>query len=504
MNTTHAARSAPRRVDPDNGPWLLHDAAASRRAEAMALAVAAPHALMQRAGLAVARLALALAPHAGRFVVAAGPGNNGGDGLVAALHLHRAGRDVRDRLPADAADALAQARSGGVLIDGGPVATDGADLIIDALLGLGGRVPLPQAIVAAIEELNRAACPLLAIDLPSGLDPDTGQPRGDAAVLASATLSLLTLKPGLFTGAGRDHAGAVWFDDLGVVANDATARLIDAVDTRAALQLRRHAAHKGSFGDLAVVGGARGMAGAGWLAASAALTAGAGRVYLSLLDDNPPTFDARRPELMLRKGWWQQEPTLLAAATVVCGCGGGEAVAATLPALLSHADRLVLDADALNAIAADSTLATRLTARSAHGKPTVLTPHPLEAARLLASSADDVQRDRVAAAVELAGRLRSVVVLKGSGTVVATTGARPHINPTGNALLASAGTGDVLAGWIGGIWAAQAETINAFQAACASVWWHGRAADLHARRHGTRTPLRAADLIDAMRDAAPH
>ena len=310
----------------------------------------------------------------------------------------------------DAADALLQARNGGVAIDEGPLLLDGADLLIDALLGLGGRLPLPATIIEAIEQINRATCPVLAVDLPSGLDPDTGQPRGAAAVHAKATLSLL--------------------------------------------------------------------------------------------DPAAPAFDAQRPELMLRSTWWQEPPALLSAATVVCGCGGAAAVAVALPALLSHAGRLVLDADALNAIAADSALATLLRARATRGRPTVLTPHPLEAARLLGCSVQEVQRDRLAAAAALAERHGCVVVLKGSGTVVAEPGTLPCINPTGNALLASAGTGDVLAGWIGGTWAAGAPSISAVQAARASVWLHGRAADLEAARGRGAAALRAADLIDSMHDAA--
>jgi hydroxyethylthiazole kinase-like uncharacterized protein yjeF len=244
------------------------------------------------------------------------------------------------------------------------------------------------------------------------------------------------------------------------------------------------------------------MAGAAWLAASAGLAAGAGRIYLSLLDHAAAAFDGQRPELMLRRAWWQAPPALLAASTVVCGCGGGTEVAAALPPLLSHAGRLVLDADALNAIAADSMLATLLSARAARGRPTVLTPHPLEAARLLGCSVQEIQRDRLAAAAALTARHACVVVLKGSGTVITEPGALPCINPTGNAALASAGTGDVLAGWIGGTWAAHGQSISGLQAARASVWLHGRAADLSAARGNGASPLRAADLIDAMHDAA--
>ena len=510
MSHRPAASCEPRRVQCDNGPWPLHSAAASRVVESAALASAAPQSLMQRAGLAVARLALATAPHAQRVAVLAGPGNNGGDGLVAALHLHRAGREVRvhlladlTRLPADAADALQCALAGGVLVSSGPLVLDGADLVIDALLGLGARPLQPGAIADAVAHINASRSPVLAVDLPSGLNPDTGQPNGQAAVRATATLSLLTLKPGLFTGAGRDHAGVVWFDGLGIapLSTHITAFLITAADAQAVLQSRPHTSHKGSFGDLAVVGGAPGMTGAAWLAARSALPAGAGRVYVSLLDEHAAMLDPLRPELMLRNAWWRAPPAVLLAATVVAGCGGGTDIAAALPALLSQAGRLVLDADALNALAADPALLALLTARAARGRPTVLTPHPLEAARLLGCSAMEVQHDRLTAAQALADRHRCVVVLKGSGTVVADAGALPCVNPTGNALLASAGTGDVLAGWIGGLWAAGQPSITSAQAACAAVWLLGRAADRQAARRGGALPLRAADLIDAMRDA---
>jgi hydroxyethylthiazole kinase-like uncharacterized protein yjeF len=186
---------------------------------------------------------------------------------------------------------------------------------------------------------------------------------------------------------------------------------------------------------------------------------------------------------------------VLTASTVVCGCGGGNAVRDALPPLLSHAARLVLDADALNAIALDSALQTQLVARAARGLPTVLTPHPLEAARLLESDVTGIQADRVAAASQLAARFRVVVVLKGSGSIVAAPGALPSVNPTGNALLASAGTGDVLAGWIGGVWAGGGD---AREAAIGAVWRHGHAADVALAGRACDT-MPAADLIESMR-----
>ena len=479
-----------------SGPWPLHDAATSRATEQQALAGSAPQALMQRAGLAVAQLALAWAPHAQRVQVLAGPGNNGGDGFVAALHLQRAGKAVQvaffgdaARLPADAAWAHAQAVSAGVPITPGWQG-DAGDLAIDALLGLGTRRAPEGAIAEAIQRLNSGPATVLAVDLPSGLHADTGVALGGVAVRAQATLSLLTLKPGLFTGQGRDHAGRVWLHTLGVPTGDGTAVLAGPPPPRQ----REHAAHKGSFGDVAVVGGAPGMAGAAWLAASAALAAGAGRVYVSLLDGGPASAP-QRPELMTRSQWWLADASTLARSTVVCGCGGGTAVADAMPRLLAHVGRLVLDADGLNAVAAAPGLQATLAARAAAGHTTVLTPHPLEAARLLGCSAAAVQADRLAAAQALAQRYACIVVLKGSGSIVAAPHKPPWINPTGNALLATAGTGDVLAGWLGGLWAQQPDTPQA--AAVAAVWQHGHAADRAAATGQTR-PLRALDLVERL------
>jgi len=232
---------------------------------------------------------------------------------------------------------------------------------------------------------------------------------------------------------------------------------------------------------VAVVGGASGMTGAALLAARAAHAAGAGRVFVELLDAHAPSFDDTRPELMLRPDWTQRaEIAALAASTVVCGCGGGDAVRGVLPRLLGSVARLVLDADALNAIAADAQLRQLLRARAGRGQATVLTPHPLEAARLLESSSAQVQADRLSAAATLADTLQCVVLLKGSGTVLAAPGRRPRINASGNASLASAGTGDVLAGWLGGQWSQGAEEAgvdSASRAAAGSAWLHGAAAD---------------------------
>lgn len=449
----------------------LHDGAATRALEAAAAPALPPHTLMQRAGLATARLALALAPHARSVWIACGAGNNGGDGLEAAVHLHRRGKTVQvgwlgqpERAPADTRAAHARAAAAGVRFADTP--PPDCDCVIDALLGL-GAARAPDGVLAQwIAHINALAVPVLAIDLPSGLHPDTGATAG-ACVRASHTLSLLTLKPGLFTAQGRDHAGQIWFDALDTEAPAAGA--CAWLNPAPPAPRRAHATHKGSYGDLAVIGGAPGMAGAALLAARAALHHGAGRVFVGLLDDGL-NVDPPQPELMLRA----VDTLDPAHHTVVAGCGGGQAIAAHLPRLLSTAPRLVLDADALNAIAADSALRQLLRARQGRQRQTVLTPHPLEAARLLAGSSAQVQADRLAAARALAQELGCNVVLKGSGTVIAAPDAPPRINPTGNARLATAGTGDVLAGMIG---ARLAQGESAFSAACAAVYLHGQAAD---------------------------
>ena len=503
----------PQRILPGDAPACLHDAASSRAIEAQALAQHAPQALLQRAGLAVARLALAVAPHAQRIWVVCGPGNNGGDGLVAATHLHRAGVKVQatllgnaQGLPDDARQALASALQEGVAVSSASP-TQTPDLVIDALFGLGASRPPRGAFAEAITAINRMSTAVLAVDLPSGLSADTGQRLGAVAVVATHTLSLLTLKPGLFTGAGRDHAGQIWLDTLGLPdAQPAPSAALAAADALAVLGPRAHASHKGSHGDLAVVGGAPGMTGAALLAARAALASGAGRVFVSLLDAAGLACDLQQPEVMFRPQWWRSDPVTLARSTVVCGCGGGAAVRAVLPTLLSRCARLLLDADALNAVAADPGLSPLLQARAARGQVTVLTPHPLEAARLLGCEVAAVQADRLHAARTLALRHGCLVLLKGSGSVIAMADGGLVINPSGNGLLAAGGSGDVLAGWIGGFWAqlapTQGDALSARQALIAATWLHGRAADLQLARAPGSLALRASELSEQMRAVA--
>lgn len=491
----------------------LYGSAGARQLERWAAVSLPPHRLMQRAGLGVARLALAVAPGARRCWVAAGPGNNGGDGFEAAVHLQRLGWRVEigftgdaQRLPPDAAASLARAQAAGVPIEAGglpPTDLCADDLVIDALLGRGLTRPVEGPMAAWITALNDLAAPVLAVDLPSGLPGDTGALPDDAAcVRARWTLALLGLGPGLFTAQGRDFAGDIWWDDLavpppppGVVAP--CAWLEGGASVKRSRPARQHAQHKGSFGDVWVVAGAEHMAGAGVLAARAALRAGAGRVYLAPLTGHRALADTQHPELMLG-----QLDTLpderLHQVTVVAGCGGGLAIGTALPRLLRLAGRLVLDADGLNAVATDPALQTLLAARPPGSS--VLTPHPLEAARLLGLEASQVQSDRLSAASALATRHGATVVLKGSGTVVATPEDLPSLMPVGNAALATPGSGDVLAGWLGGTWCPwPAGVQGAARAARLAVWQHGMTAE---RLRPDGTPLPASELAEALDSAA--
>ncbi len=505
--------------------YPLFDIAATRQMEARAQADLPEHRLMQRAGLATARLTLALAPHAQHIWIACGPGNNGGDGFETALQLHRLGKTVSltwteldqsteastRQPPPDARASRLRALSAGLTIS--PEPPTRFDFAIDALLGIGGTLsadrPGTWLMTQWLNCMHNSGAPVLCIDLPTGLNADTGASSYHTAPSLDAsrpglrhTLSLLTLKPGLFTADGRDAAGQVWLDDLSVVtpADVKPFALLQGKSTAMgatglARQHQAHTSHKGSFGDVAVLGGAPGMTGAALLAASAALHAGAGRVFVALLGDATDSVlsvDTTQPELMFRSPAALDMKQLV----LVCGCGGGQAVQAHLPLILAEATRAIFDADALNAIATTPDLQALLAARQAHAQATVLTPHPLEAARLLQCSTLDVQSNRLCAAQQLADRFGCVVVLKGSGSVIAAPGQTALINPSGNALLATPGTGDVLAGMIGALLAAG---LPARTAAARAVFMHGRFADCWASsgKHEALTASRLARFASA-------
>ncbi|MFM8467604.1 MAG: NAD(P)H-hydrate dehydratase [Oxalobacteraceae bacterium] len=488
----------------------LYSVSQIRAIEQAALAALPAGTLMQRAGAAVARAARSQLSHNtshARVLVAAGPGNNGGDALEAAALLAAEGHQVSivmpqipDHATPDAQRALDKARhSAAHFIPVESLApSDEWDLLIDGLFGIGLTRPLEGVFATLVAYMNARSCPCLAIDVPSGLDADHGSLVGGkmaVAVCANATVSFIANKPGLHTGEGRDHAGDIFTDTLDIDAAlypVPCARLSHPALFRHRAMPRVHASHKGSFGDLMLIGGAGGMGGALLLAARMGAMAGAGRVYAGFIDA-APAFDPLHPELMCRDA----DTLPLSSGVVVTGPGLGQsrhahdAVSRTLASALPA----VLDADALNLIAAEPALQQKTRQRRA---PTLLTPHPLEAARLLGTSAASIQSDRLGSAHELAAFFLSTVILKGSGTVITDQHGQQVINTTGNPALATAGTGDVLSGLCGAL---LAQHWPVWEAALAAVWLHGRAADtLVSEGRGPRG-LTASELLPGIRSS---
>ena len=458
---------------------------------------------MSRAGRSIADRARELAADTGApIVVVAGPGNNGGDAWVAAAHLretfHRVAlldvAGTEPRAPEARAAKAAFVASGGELTRTWPQGR--AALVVDGLLGIGLARDVDAEYAEVIGRINAAGCPVLAIDVPSGLDTGTGHARG-AAVRATHTLTFIALKPGLLTGEGPAFCGRLEVDDLGTAdAVRAAAQGADLVpaDVRGWLVPRAADVHKGTFGTLAIVGGNRGMVGATLLAARAALHCGAGKVYTGLLASDAPTVDPVQPELMLRP-----VDDALSAHVLVVGPGAGAPASITsasmferivLPAVINSAKPLVIDADALNALAVHESLRTALAA--GRRAATVLTPHPGEAARLLGSDTRAIQADRVAAAREIARRYKADVVLKGAGSVCAAPDGSFAINTTGNPGLASGGTGDVLAGMVGAL---LCQGLDGTRALRYAVCLHGAAADCLVARGVGPIGLTASELI---------
>ena len=493
---------------------LLYSCAQIRAIEGAAKARLAPAGLghvplMERAGSAAAHFALELlgGGAAGAALVLAGPGNNGGDGLEVAAHLARRGIAVEtvhlagENPPSpEAGRALERARAAGVrFIDEIPAGRPWR-LVVDALFGIGLARPLAGRARALAEWTAGVDCPVLALDVPSGLDADTGAVvgksvgPGGAAVRATHTITFLGNKPGLHTGDGCDYAGIVRVDGLGAEglhAESAQACLNGGALFSACLLPRRRNSHKGSFGDVAVLGGAHGMQGAAVLAARAALYGGAGRVFAAMLDAPGIGLDPSQPEIMFRDA----AGVAFDQRTVVAGPGMGDSGTAIglFGKVLDAKGPLVVDADALNLTAASRALQERL---AAHGGPAVLTPHPLEAARLLGVTAAIVQADRLENARELAMRLNAVVVLKGAGSVIARPDGFAAVNTTGNPGLATGGSGDVLAGLTGAL---LAQGWPAWEAALGAVWMHGAAADRLVAQGVGPIGLTAGELPRAIR-----
>jgi hydroxyethylthiazole kinase-like uncharacterized protein yjeF len=485
-------------LPPGAGHPLL-DSAAIRRIEAHGLAATEPGTLMARAADAVAQTCAVLLrglPPGTPVLAIAGPGNNGGDALLAAMRLADRGWTVRglalsasEPVADDAHRVWRQWHARGLTLappDALEALLADAPLVIDGLFGIGLSRPLPADATAIALRLAAAPVQVVAVDVPSGIDADRGcvvGGTGDVAVRATVTVTMIADKPGLHTGAGCDHAGRVVVADLALQAVDPApgpepaGRLVDAACVAGLLPQRPRDAHKGRFGDVLVLSGAAGMRGAAVLATLGAQATGAGRLFLGVEDGE--RSDPLRPELMARHldtSLDDPEQALGRATVIVAGCGlGTDALAhRKLALVLMHPAVLVLDADGLNGVAADDRMRTLLMARAVDGRPTVLTPHPLEAARLLGVDVAEVQHDRRAAARALATATGACVVLKGAGTVIAAPDGRWFVNGSGGPLLSVAGTGDVLAGTIGGLLAAELAPVDA---ALLGVWVHGAAGD---------------------------
>jgi hydroxyethylthiazole kinase-like uncharacterized protein yjeF len=475
-----------------------------RRIEALAAAQPNPPRLMERAGLAAAELVRdRLAAASGSVLVLAGPGNNGGDGFVLARHLKSWWYRVtvvftgdHDKLSPDAAAAHdAWLAAGGSIEHEPPDAR--FDVIVDALFGIGLEREITGRYAQLIEYLAGQTGTVLAIDIPSGLHADSGRVLG-RAVRADHTITFIALKPGLLTLDGPDHCGELHLRDLGLAVEalvPARGHVIGPHTLARVLQPRTLNSHKGTFGSVGVVGGATGMTGAALLAGHAALKLGSGRVYVGFFGSDAPRLDMLQPELMLRTA--SEVLAMNGLTSVVLGPGLSQSIAAfdAVKQALQMPAGLVVDADALTLLGMHAELQELCRARLA---PTVLTPHPAEAARLLHTDTAHVQRDRIGAARECAALYRAHVVLKGVGTIIAQPGAYFAINPSGNPGLASAGMGDALCGILAAL-LAQGAPVE--EAAPAAVFLHGHAADLLRARVGGPLGLTATEVIDAARGA---
>ncbi|MCP5141419.1 MAG: NAD(P)H-hydrate dehydratase [Gammaproteobacteria bacterium] len=458
--------------------------------------------LMRRAGEAAFRALRRRWRDARRLVIVCGVGNNAGDGFViarAALksQLFRVivvNVGDPDRLTGDAlAAARAYREAGGRELPFSRDAVAGADVIVDAIFGT-GLSRAPEGVWRdAIEAINADPAPVLAVDIPSGLDADTGAVAG-VAVRASLTVSFIGLKRGMFTGRGPDCCGAVEFDSLEVPAaviesQPASVRRVDAAEVRRGLARRDRDAHKGRFGHVLAIGGNHGFAGAVRMAAEAAARTGAGLVSVATRAEHVATVLSGRPELMCRgvAGAADLTPLTERADVIAIGCGlGRDAWAQELwQAALALKIPLVVDADALNLLA---------------GSPLrrddwILTPHPGEAAQLLGIGVAEVQADRFAAVGALRERFGGTVLLKGAGSLVASRHPPIGLCDRGNPGMASGGMGDVLSGIIAGL---LAQGFNAHAAAASGAWLHAMAADAAARADGERGLL-ASDLFPPLR-----
>lgn len=437
--------------------------------------------LMKRAGAAAAELIMKRLEDAGveqrRVTLLVGPGNNGGDALACACELREKDAVVNVVLPGGrrptSALALAQlerwTQAGGTTYDD-PYMTEKADCVVDGLFGTGLAKPITGDYLDAVLWFNERQALKVSLDIPSGLNPVTGHWTGSyPGCSADVTITFLCVKSGLYMCEGADAAGEIVLNELDVSVPLSPLSVIGTDEFPRVLRPRVKNSHKGDYGSVAVIGGTDGMIGASILAARAALISGAGRVTLECRAEHAPHVDMVYPEIMFAT----KPVNLEDFDAIVLGCGLGtsaEAKARVIEALNCQKP-LILDADALNIIAADIKLQDMVLARRA---PTVLTPHPGEAARLLRRDTAGVTADRVAACRELAVQTGAIVVLKGAGTVISMRSSRTWINPTGSPMLATGGSGDVLAGMIGAMFA---QGYDMVESVLAAVYFHGLSAE---------------------------
>ena len=453
--------------------------------------------LMERAGADALDALTGRYPGAGNLVVLCGGGNNAGDGYVLARLARQAGLEVRvialvepGRLKGDAAaSAQKYLQTGSVEA---ALALEGADIIVDALLGSGLNRPVEGSFAEAIELINAASAPVFALDIPSGLNGDTGVCLG-SAVRADATITFIGLKRGMFTAEGPEFCGEILFSDLGTPAGmhaaiDAEARLIRHEEVMLNLRARPRDAHKGRYGHVLVIGGDYGYQGAAILAGSAAARAGAGLVTVATRPEHARNIPLFRPELMTAAVTAARDlDALLDRVSVVAigpGLGQSDWAISLLAKVLQTRLPLVVDADALNLLALEPL----------RRENWVLTPHPGEAARLLGITSTEVQTDRFATVTSLRDRFGGTVALKGAGSLVAGAPGPIRLNRTGNPGMAGGGMGDVLTGVIAGL---VAQDMEPGIATVAGVYLHGYAADQCAGE-GERGML-AGDLLPVIR-----
>ncbi len=472
--------------------------------------------LMGNAGFAVARAARELlgGTYGRRIVVVCGRGNNAGDGLVAGRWLHAWGAHISavmtlgDELQGAAREALAgfpgRVRGAGEI----EREQDRADLIVDALFGVGLSRPPEGAAAAAIERLTTEPARVLAVDLPSGVHADTGALVGGRAVRAATTVTLGGMKPGLMFEPGRSHAGRVQVADIGIPDDlrSGTASALEASDVRALLPKRHAASNKRRVGTVLLVVGSRGLPGAAALCAGASVHGGAGLTVVAAPESVVPTIIARVPEVtaipLPETGDGTIDPKAIElirprlgefhAAGLGPGLSLHPATAELVRALVAELELpLVLDADALTAFKGAAELLAQAVA------PKILTPHTGELSRLTSSTADQIEADRLMAVRDAAASLRSVVLLKGPGTIIAAPDGATFINSTGGPALAQGGTGDVLTGLTAALLAQESvvgEGRSAAQTTAVAAWIHGRAGDLAAERFAPH-PASASMLI---------